>query len=527
MATKRAKPTKPARATPKPRPRERAVTKVLVANRGEIAVRIMRACRELGLRTVAVFSEADRTSLHVQHADEAVCIGPPAPLESYLKIDALLEAARATGADAVHPGYGFLAESATFAERVEKAGLVFVGPPAGAIRAMGTKLGARAIMKKAGVPVVPGTESGSNDAATVAALAKKIRGPWFVKASAGGGGKGMRLVTEASQLEAAARAAIGEAKAAFGDDTVYVESKIERPRHIEFQVLADAHGNVVHLFERECSIQRRHQKVLEETPSPALTPALRKRMGDAAVAAARAVGYVSAGTIEFILDTSGEFYFLEMNTRIQVEHPITECTTGVDLVQWQLRVARGEALAFEQKDLAQRGHAIECRIYAEDETQHFMPSCGVISILREPTGPGVRVDSGVYQGWEVTPHYDPILAKLVAFGEDRDHARRRMLRALDEFVVHGVATSVELHKRILRHPAFAAGRVDTAFLDEHATDLLAPPAKNVPDVAFIAAALASEMGATRPAHVARSNENGDDVASPWATTGSWEIGRGR
>ena len=317
-----------------------------------------------------------------------MCIGPPSPLESYLKIDALLEAARATGADAVHPGYGFLAENAAFAERVAKVGLAFVGPPADAIRAMGTKLGARAIMKKAGVPVVPGTDAGSNDAATVAAMAKKIRGPWFVKASAGGGGKGMRLVTEASQLEAAARAAIGEAKAAFGDDTVYAETKIERPRHVEFQVLADAHGNVVHLFERECSIQRRHQKVLEETPSPALTPALRKRMGEAAVAAARAVGYVNAGTIEFILDASGEFYFLEMNTRIQVEHPITELTTGIDLVQWQLRVARGEKLAFEQKDLTQRGHAIECRIYAEDETQHFMPSCGVITILREPAGPG-------------------------------------------------------------------------------------------------------------------------------------------
>jgi acetyl-CoA carboxylase biotin carboxylase subunit len=501
--------------------------KVLVANRGEIAVRIMRACRELQIPTVAVFSEADRRSLHVLHADEAVCIGPPAPRDSYLNIDAVLDAARATGADAIHPGYGFLAENATFAARVEKEGLVFVGPPADAIRAMGSKLGARAIMKKAGVPVVPGTESGSNDAAAVAASAKKFAGPWFVKASAGGGGKGMRLVTEASHLEAAARAAIGEAKAAFGDDTVYVEKLIERPRHVEFQVLADTHGNVVHLFERECSIQRRHQKVLEETPSLALTPKLRARMGEAAVAAARAAGYVNAGTIEFILDTDGEFYFLEMNTRIQVEHPITECATGVDLVQWQLRIACGEKLAFSQSDLSQRGHAIECRIYAEDETQHFMPSCGVISTLREPSGPGVRVDSGVYEGWEVTPHYDPILAKLIAFGEDRDTARRRMLRALDEYVVHGVATSVGLHQRILAHPAFIAGKVDTAFFDQHTAELLTPPAPDVPDAAFVAVALATELGVGRATTAKRAASNGEDDPSPWGQVGPWQIGRAK
>ncbi len=497
------------------------LTKVLVANRGEIAVRIIRACRELDIRTVAVYSEADRTSLHVQLADEAVCIGPPSPLESYLKIDALLDATRATGADAVHPGYGFLSENAGFAERVERAGLTFVGPPASAIRAMGSKLGARAIMKKAGVPVVPGTESGSNDAARVAADAKKIAGPWFVKASAGGGGKGMRLVTDASQLEAAARAAIGEAKSAFGDDTVYVERMIEHPRHIEFQVLADAFGGVVHVFERECSIQRRHQKVLEETPSPALTPALRKKMGEAAVAAARAVGYVNAGTIEFILDPRGNFYFLEMNTRIQVEHPVTELVAGIDLVHWQLRIARGERLAFAQSDLAQRGHAIECRIYAEDETRRFMPSSGVISKLREPGGPGVRVDSGVYEGWEVTPYYDPILSKLIVLGEDRETARRRMLRALDEYVVHGVATSIELHKRVLQHPSFLAGKVDTSFLDEYANDLLMPTRADVPDLAFIAAALAI------PSRAARSSRAPDldaEAPSPWRHSGSWEIG---
>jgi acetyl-CoA carboxylase biotin carboxylase subunit len=499
------------------------MAKVLVANRGEIAVRVLRACRELGLRTVAVYSEADRKSLHVQHADEAACIGPPPPLSSYLDIDAILAAARATGADAVHPGYGFLAENAVFAERVERAGLIFVGPPPAAMRAMGTKLGARALMKKAGVPVVPGTDTGSNDPAKVAAMARKFPGPWFVKASAGGGGKGMRLVTDAAQLESAARAAVSEARAAFGDDAVYLERRLERPRHVEFQVLADVHGHVVHLFERECSIQRRHQKLLEETPSPALSAALRARMGEAAVAAARAVGYVGAGTVEFLLDAEGRFYFLEMNTRIQVEHPVTELTTGVDVVQWQLRVARGEALAFRQHDLAQRGHAIECRIYAEDETRQFIPSCGVITVLREPSGPGIRVDSGVYEGWEVAPHYDPILAKLIALGDDRETTRLRMLRALDEYVVHGVATSVGLHKRILRHPSFVEGKIDTAFLDQHARELLTPSRADVPDLAFVAAALLEHAGVTGASPRSAAGTSGE--TSPWKAVGGWEIGR--
>lgn len=498
------------------------VSKVLVANRGEIAVRILRACRELEIPSVAVFSEADRSALHVQHANEAVCIGPPSPLASYLNVDALIAAARATGADAIHPGYGFLSENADFAARVEKEQLTFIGPPSKAIRAMGSKIGARALMKKAGVPIVPGTETGTNDPAAVVAAAKKIDGSIFIKASAGGGGKGLRLVTDRSQVEAAARAAIGEAKSAFGDDAVFVEKRIERPRHIEFQVLADAHGNVVHLFERECSIQRRHQKVLEESPSAALTAALRKKMGEAAVAAAKAVGYVNAGTIEFILDAEGNFYFLEMNTRIQVEHPVTELITDVDLVQWQLRIAGGEKLAFEQKDLAQRGHAIECRIYAEDETKHFMPSCGVISYLREPGGPGIRNDSGIFEGWEVTPHYDPILSKLVAFGEDRETARHRMLRALDEYVVHGVATSIDMHRRILRHPKFIAGDVTTAFLEEYAGDVLTPSAADLPDEMFIAAALVEELGVARVSGA--TGPAGEGSASPWERVGRWEIG---
>ena len=501
------------------------VSRVLVANRGEIAVRVIRACREMGIPTVAVFSEADRRSLHVQQADEAICIGPAAPAESYLNMNAIIDAVRATGADAIHPGYGFLAENERFAGRVEQEGLTFIGPPSRAIRAIGGKIESRATMKKAGVPIVPGTEAGSNDPAAVAAAAKAVGLPVFIKASAGGGGKGLRLVTDPAQLESAARTAIGEAKAAFGDDTVYVEKRIERPRHVEFQVLADAHQNIVHLFERECSIQRRHQKVLEETPSPALAPALRARMGEAAVAAARAVGYVNAGTVEFMLDGDGNFYFLEMNTRLQVEHPITEATTGVDLVQWQIRIARGEKLAFRQKDLAQRGHAIECRIYAEDETRHFMPSCGVISYLYEPSGPGIRNDSGVYEGWEVAPFYDPILSKLVAFGEDRETARRRMLRALDEYVVHGVMTSIDLHKRILRHPKFIAGEVTTAFLDDHAHEVLIAPGEDIPDEAFIAAALVQETGVGRGAAPgAHGVPPVSGAASPWRRIGRWEIG---
>lgn len=503
----------------------RRVSKVLVANRGEIAVRIIRACHELDIPAVAVYSEADRKSLHVLHANEAVCIGPPPPLESYLNADALIAAAKKAGAEAIHPGYGFLAENARFAERVEQEGMTFIGPPSSAIRAMGSKLESRALMKKAGVPIVPGTESGSNDPAAVAAAAKKIEMPVFIKASAGGGGKGMRLVTDRAQLEAAARGAIGEARSAFGDDTVYVEKKIEHPRHIEFQVLADAHGNTVHLFERECSIQRRHQKLVEETPSVALTPALRAKMGEAAVAAARAVGYVNAGTIEFILDADGNFYFLEMNTRIQVEHPITELTTGVDLVQWQLRIARGEELTFAQKDLVQRGHAIECRIYAEDEMHNFMPSCGVISLLRHPSGPGIRNDTGVYEGWEVTPFYDPILSKLVVYGEDRDAARRRMLRALDEYVVHGVKTGIDLHRRILSHPDFARGNVNTAFLDEHA-EIFTPTEASIPDQAFVAAALADELG-LGGAPGRRAATSSQRESSPWASGGNWEIGGSR
>jgi acetyl-CoA carboxylase biotin carboxylase subunit len=492
--------------------------KILVANRGEIAVRVIRAARELEIPVVAVYSEADRNSLHVQLADEAVCIGPSSPLESYLNMDAIVQAAKDTGSDAVHPGYGFLAENGAFAERLEKEGLTFIGPPGAVIGSMGSKIESRTIMKKAGVPIVPGALEGSDDVASIVKAAGEIEGQIFLKASAGGGGKGMRLVKDRSNLESLVREAVGEAKSAFGNGTVYVEKYIENPRHIEFQILADNHGNVVHLFERECSIQRRHQKVVEETPSTALNAKLRKQMGEAAVAAAQAAGYRNAGTVEFIFDQDRNFFFLEMNTRIQVEHPITELTTGIDLVAWQIRIARGEKLGFTQKDLLQRGHAIECRIYAEDGSKNFIPSCGVITLLREPWGPGIRNDSGVYEGWEVSPFYDPILSKLVTYGESREAAIRRMQLALDSYIVHGIETSVDLHKKILAHPAFVAGETYTNFIELYKDELLAPA-----DEVFIAAALAEEL---RAGGAAAINGQEADRPTPWQTIGRWEIGGG-
>ncbi|MGD8413117.1 MAG: acetyl-CoA carboxylase biotin carboxylase subunit [Candidatus Latescibacterota bacterium] len=496
--------------------------KILVANRGEIAVRVIRACKELEIPVVAAYSEADRKALHVLLADEAVCIGPAPALESYLNIDAIVGAAKETGCDAVHPGYGFLAENGDFAERLETEGLTFIGPSGSVIKAMGSKIQSRNIMEKAGVPIVPGALEGSDDVKKILAAANQIEGPIFLKASAGGGGKGMRLVRDRSQLESLVREAVGEATSAFGDGTVYVEKYVEKPRHIEFQVLADTHGNAVHLFERECSIQRRHQKVVEETPSVALNDEIRAEMGEAAVAAARATGYTNAGTVEFMFDQDGNYYFLEMNTRIQVEHPITEFTTGVDLVKWQIRIARGEELDFTQDDLVQRGHAIECRIYAEDGARNFIPSCGVIKLLKEPWGPGVRNDSGIYEGWEVSPHYDPILSKLVAFGESREAAIRRMMLALDSYVVHGVETSIDLHKRILAHPAFIKGETYTDFIQLYEDDLLSPGG-DVPDEAFIAAALADQL---RTGTSAGSPGPSTARPTPWQTIGRWEIGGG-
>jgi acetyl-CoA carboxylase biotin carboxylase subunit len=499
---------------------KKAITKIFVPNRGEIAVRIIHACWELDIPVVAGFSEADRSSLHVQLADEAVCIGPASPVESYLNMDAIIAAAQETHCDAVHPGYGFLAENGRFADALAKANIAFIGPSGKIIRSMGSKIESRKIMQRAGVPIVPGMVEGSDDVDEIVAAAKKVDGPIFLKASAGGGGKGMRLVTDRKNIKSLVQEAVGEAKSAFGDGTIYIEQRIDNPRHIEFQILADQHGNVVHLFERECSIQRRHQKLLEETPSPVLDDKLRNVMGEAAVKAAAAVGYTNAGTIEFMLDSDGNFYFLEMNTRIQVEHPITEMTTGVDLVKWQIQIARGEKLSFKQEDLSVRGHAIECRIYAEDPRNHFMPSCGVIEYLREPWGPGIRNDSGIYQGWEVSPYYDPILSKLVTYDETRDGARRKMLQALMEYVVHGIHTTIEVHENILESDEFIRGDTHTGFLDAHLDDWFSK-SEGLPDEAYIAAALAEAVEQPQAAAQGQAAR-----PTPWQRIGKWEIGGG-
>jgi acetyl-CoA carboxylase biotin carboxylase subunit len=443
---------------------ERVLRKILIANRGEIAVRVVRACREMGIVSAAVYSDADRAALHVRLADEAWPIGPPPATESYLRIDRVIEAARRAGADAVHPGYGFLAENARFAAACEQAGLVFIGPRSETIALMGEKTSARRRAVAAGVPVVPGTLEPVADDAAIRREAERIGFPLMLKAAAGGGGKGLRLVAQPADLASAAERARGEARAAFGDDRVYLEKALTRPRHVEIQVIADGHGNAVHLFERECSIQRRHQKVVEESPSPFLTPELRARMGAMAVALAREAGYVNAGTLEFLVDERREPYFLEMNTRLQVEHPVTEMVTGVDLVKLQIRIAAGERLPFTQGDLSQRGHAVECRVYAEDPDAGFLPSPGRIVFLRVPGGPGVRDDSGVEEGDEVPSHYDPLVSKLVAWGEDRAAAIARMRRAVREYRVLGIRTTLPFFDRLLRHPEFLAGEYDTSFV---------------------------------------------------------------
>ncbi len=434
-----------------------AFSKVLVANRAEIAVRVFRTLRELGIGTVAVYSEPDRGSLHVAAADEAYLLGPGPPAESYLHQERVLDAARRAGAQAIHPGYGFLAENAAFARAVEAAGLTWIGPPPEAIEAMGSKVTARKLMQEAGVPVIPGTTDPVESAEEVVALGDEHGWPVAIKASAGGGGKGLKVVRSAEEAERALASARREGEAYFSDDTVYVERFLEDPRHVEVQVLADAHGAVVHLGERDCTIQRRHQKLVEETPSPAVGPELRERIGAIAVDAARAVGYRGAGTIEGLLDRDGNYFFLEMNTRIQVEHTVTELVTGLDLVREQVLVAAGEPLSFAQEDVRLSGHAIECRINAEDPRKGFLPAPGTIGAYREPAGPGVRVDSGVTEGSEVVGIYDPLVAKLVVWDADRERARRRMLRALDEYVIEGVTTLIGFHRALLEHPCFVAG----------------------------------------------------------------------
>jgi len=468
-------------------------TRVLVANRGEIAVRVMRTCREMGIETVAVYSDADTRALHVTLADRAVRIGGAAPSESYLSHGALLDAARATGAQAIHPGYGFLSENAEFADACRDAGVVFIGPSSAAMAKVGSKTAARQLAEAAGVPVVPGAIPADQSDAAVAEAARRVGLPVLLKPSEGGGGIGMKAVHDAAELPAAIAQARREAEAAFGDGTLYVERLVARPRHVEFQILGDRHGSVIHLFERECSIQRRHQKVLEETPSTAVTPALRARMGAAAVALAQAAGYENAGTVEFLVEGSGDgaaFYFLEMNARLQVEHPITEAVTGVDLVRAQLGIAAGERLPWTQADLSQSGHAIEVRICAEDPGQNFLPQAGVLALYREPSMPRLRVDSGVSEGAEVSVHYDSLLAKLVARGETREAARLRARRALDQFPILGIRTNVPLLGRLLTHPRFIAGDLDTHFLATEAGSLLPAPPAPPPDVLAVAEALA-------------------------------------
>lgn len=465
------------------------IRRLLIANRGEIALRIIRACRELGIETVAVYSDADARSPHVYAADRAVRIGPAAPKESYLNAERVIEAARAANADAVHPGYGFLSERRHFARACEEAGLVFVGPAADALDRMGSKTGARKLMIAAGVPIVPGeTPADQSDDALAAAVAR-VGYPAMIKPSAGGGGIGMKVVRAPAEVAAAIAAAHREAATAFGDPSLYVERLIERPRHVEIQIFADAHGDVVHLFERECSAQRRHQKMIEESPCPALTPALRARMGEAAVAAARAVNYRNAGTVEFLLEGTGDdarFYFLEMNTRLQVEHPVTECVTGIDLVRTQLLVASGHALPFDQQSLAQRGHAIECRIYAEDPAQGFIPQAGPLLLYREPVGPGIRIDSGVAEGGEVSVHYDPMLAKLIVWAETRELARLRAIAALRQYAILGIRTNIPFLLTILHHEVFVNATVDTGFLDREGAALAQDHAPALPPEALAA-----------------------------------------
>jgi acetyl-CoA carboxylase biotin carboxylase subunit len=443
------------------------IKKVLVANRGEIAVRVMRTCREMGIISVAVYSDADRTAMHVRYADEAYYIGPSPSNESYLVINKIIAAAKKSRADAIHPGYGFLSENAAFSERCKKEGIIFIGPSPESISTMGDKITARKTIAKAGVPVVPGTQKPLSSEEDAKKTIKTIGLPVMIKASAGGGGKGMRLVKYEKDIVSSFRAARSEAKAAFGNDTVYIEKYIQSPHHIEFQILADMHGNAVHLFERECSVQRRHQKVVEETPSPLMTPKVREEMGKHAVAAAKACGYYGAGTIEFIVDDDLNYYFLEMNTRLQVEHPITERVVGIDLVREQINIANGLKLNFMQKDLSQNGHAIECRIYAEDPDNNFLPSPGLIQHITEPLGFGVRHDGYVYEGYEIPIYYDPLISKLIVWGKTRDEAISRMKRALHSYKITGVKTSIKFLEKIMNCPDFIEGNYNTHFIEKN------------------------------------------------------------
>ncbi len=448
------------------------IKKILIANRGEIAIRIMRTCREMDIETVAIYSEVDRTSLHVRYAHEAYYVGKSPSNESYLNIEKIIEVAKECGADAIHPGYGFLSENAEFSRRCKQEGIIFIGPEPEVIVQMGDKIMAREAMTKAGIPIVPGSKGSVSGETEILEAIRNIQLPVMIKASAGGGGKGMRLVQKESEVVSAVRAARSEALSAFGDDSVYIEKYISSPHHIEFQILGDQHGNVIHLFERECSVQRRHQKMIEETPSPLMTEELREKMGNSAVEAAKAVNYTGAGTIEFLVDNNLNYYFLEMNTRLQVEHPITERITGVDLVRQQIRIAEGRPMDYSQDDIMRRGHSIECRIYAEDPDNNFMPSAGKIHKISEPLGLGVRTDGYVYEGYEIPIYYDPMISKLIIWGKTREESLKRMRRALYEYKITGVKTSIKYLERIMSNKNFIEGKYDTHFIENNQEDLM-------------------------------------------------------
>ena len=497
----------------------RKIKKILIANRGEIALRVMRSARELGIKTVAVYSEADRHALHVRFADEAVCIGPPPSSESYLRMDKIIAAAKETGSDAIHPGYGFLSENEDFANEVIKAGIIFVGPPPSAIEIMGSKLSAKNAAAKFMVPLVPGTSEPISDIAMAKKVSKEIGYPILIKASAGGGGKGMRIVNNEAEFSEQMERAVSEAISSFGDGSVFIEKYVTQPRHIEFQIFGDQHGNVVHLFERECSIQRRHQKVVEEAPSSILTPELRAEMGKAAVNVARSCGYYNAGTVEFILDENRNFFFLEMNTRLQVEHPVTEQITGLDLVKLQISIAEGEKLPFKQEDLKINGHAVEVRIYAEDPTNNFLPDIGTLKTYRRPQGHGIRVDDGFEEGMAIPFYYDPMIAKMICHAENRESAIEKTIRAINEYQITGVETTLGFCKFVMEHEAFRSGNFDTKFVEQYFKPELLNNTSADPDDEMIASALASIVFEESTNTNARNDQSSQssDKATRWRT----------
>jgi len=494
--------------------------KILIANRGEIAVRIIKACQEMGIKTVAVYSNVDKKAPHTQLADESINLGDPTPIESYLNIPKIIKSAQDAGADAIHPGYGFLAENPDFAQACKSKGIKFIGPNPDVISLMGDKIAAKKTMEKAGVPVIPGYHGKNQDNASLVKEGIKIGFPLLVKAAAGGGGKGMRIVHNDDVLEESIESAKRESKSSFGNDIVFLEKYIEKPRHIEFQILADESGNTIHLFERECSIQRRHQKIIEETPSPIISQELREKMGKAAVKAAKAVNYYNAGTVEFMLDGNLNFFFMEMNTRLQVEHPITEMTTGIDLAKWQLKIANGMELTLKQKDLIQRGHAMECRIYAENPSKGFLPSIGTLEKVDFPTGPNIRNDTGIFTGMEITPYYDPMLSKIIVSSENREESINKMIWALSKYVILGVTTNISFLQKVISHKEFKKGNITTHFIDNYFKDWTIAK-EGLPINAIIALAVYDSIH-SRTQEIVRYKES--DPHSPWKHVGRWRIG---